>query len=120
MNLMSALFNKLNGSTTEERSYTEVSGATPSIAAERGAVYLCTTQVTSLTLSSLPDEGFFVVIFEAGSTPPQISAPNYLVYRQGDEVEKNKINELNINCFKVGVDRFAQALMAAFDKPLVS
>lgn len=109
-----------NGSGGGGTSYVEVNGATPSIAAERGKAYLCTSTVTALTISSLPEEGIFSIIFKAGSTAPQITAPSCLVYREDDEVTASKMNELNVNCFKIGNTQFAQGLICAFDEPASS
>ena len=109
-----------NGSGGDNAAYVEVTGATPSIAAERNKIYVCSSTVTALTLSSLPEEGIFSIIFKAGSTAPQITAPSCLVYRENDEVTASKMNELNVNCFKIGNTQYAQGLICAFDEPASS
>lgn len=109
-----------SGNGGNSTSYVEVTGATPSIAAAIDTTYVCTSTVTALTLSSLPEEGIFSIIFKAGSTAPQITAPSCLVYREDDEVTASKMNELNVNCFKIGNTQFAQGLICAFDEPASS
>lgn len=97
--------------------YVDVTGATPSIAAEDEKCYVCSSTVTALTISSIPEKGLFSIIFKAGSTAPQITGPACIVYRDGNEVEKNKMNEISYNCFKVGNTQYCQGLMVAFDEP---
>lgn len=112
-----------NGSGGGNETYVEVTGATPSIAAERNKEYVCTSTVTALTISSLPEEGIFSIIFKAGSPVPQITAPSCLVYRENDnsdEVISSKMNELNVNCFKIGNTQYAQGIICAFNEPASS
>ena len=109
-----------NGSGGDSNSYVEVTGATPNIAAAKNKAYICTSTVTALTISSIPEEGVFEIIFMAGSTAPQITAPSCLVYREDDEVTASKMNELNVNCFKIGNTQFAQGIICAFDEPASS
>lgn len=109
-----------NGSGGGNADYVEVTGATPSIAAAKDTTYVCTSTVTALTLSSLPEEGLFEIIFKAGDTVPQITGPSCLVYRDSQEIAKNKMNELSFNCFKIGNTQYAQGLLAPFDEPASS
>lgn len=109
-----------SGNGGNSTSYVEVTGATPSIAAAEGTTYVCTSTVTALTISSIPEEGLFEIIFKAGDTVPQITGPSCLVYRDGNEIVKNKMNELSFNCFKIGNTQYAQGVIAPFDEPASS
>jgi hypothetical protein len=117
MHLMSLLFTPFAG---EAESYVDVLGATPAIAAESDVTYICTSTVTALTISSIPEEGIFAIIFKAGNTAPQITGPSCLVYRDGTEIVANKINELSVRCFKIGNMQCAQGLNAPFNEPASS
>lgn len=122
MNLMSSvIMSKISGSGSGggggEDKYVHVAGTTPTIAAQKGTTYICDDTITALTLSSLPSEGGVHIVFAAGSTAPQITAPAYVVYREDDEITKNKINEVDIMCYQIGTDRYALGLICAFDAP---
>lgn len=97
--------------------YVEIEGATPSIAAQDEMCYVCSSTVTSLTISSIPETGIFSIIFKAGSTAPQITGPACIVYRENDEVQASKWNEVSYSCFKIGNTQYCQGLIVSFDDP---
>ncbi|MBQ2454984.1 MAG: hypothetical protein II499_02715 [Firmicutes bacterium] len=109
-----------NGSGNSDTKYIAVTGATPSIAAVKDACYVCESTVTALTISSIPEEGIFEIIFKAGSTAPQITGPACIVYREYDEVTASKMNEVSYNCFKIGNTQYAQGMICPFDEPAAS
>ena len=74
---------------------TTVSGATPSIAAVDNTEYTCGT-VTSLTLSSFPGTGSFVIVFTSGSTATTVALPATLKLPDTYTFEANKIYEINV------------------------
>ena len=94
-----------------------VTGASPSIAAQDSRFYICDTTITALTISSIPDEGLFNILFKAGTTAPQITGPACISYREDDEVQASKWNEISYHCFKIGSKQFCQGMMGAVDGP---
>lgn len=118
MSLLNVLIaKKLGGSGGGEDKYVHVAGTTPSIAAQKDTTYICDDTVTALTISSMPSEGLFGIIFEAGATEPQITAPAYVVYHENSKITKSKINELSYQCFSLGVTQCAQGVICEFDAP---
>ena len=74
---------------------TTVSGATPSIAAAANTEYDCGT-LTSLTISSFPGTGGFVVVFTSGSTATTLSLPSGLKMPANYSIDANTLYELNV------------------------
>ena len=71
---------------------------TPTIAAENNYIYKCNYQyVTSLTISSFPATGDWVVRFTSGSTATVLTVPNTLHMPDGFAVEANKRYEINVS-----------------------
>lgn len=102
---------------SDETMYTYVTGASPSIAAQKNKFYICSSTITALTISSIPEEGLFNILFKADATAPQITGPACILYREDDEVQASKWNEISYNCFKIGNNQFCQGLMVAVDGP---
>lgn len=100
-----------------ETIHVNVTGASPSIAAQKNQFYICNSTITALTISSIPDEGLFNILFKAGTTAPQITGPACISYREDDEVQASKWNEISYHCFKIGSAQFCQGLMVAVDGP---
>lgn len=99
--------------------FVEVEGTAPVINAESGTTYVCTSEVSDVTIADIPEEGTFEIIFAAGSTAPQISGPSCLVWKEDCEIETDKMNEINILCFQIGGNQYAQGVIAFFDIPTV-
>lgn len=82
----------------------EVSGATPTITAEAGKMYVCTTEpVTELTFTPSA-EGVCAVRFVSGTTPTVLTLPNTV--RMPDwwtGVEASRTYEINIETGIFGV-----------------
>lgn len=76
-----------------------VSGATPSVAAADNRLYNC-GEVTTLTITSLPDNGLFTVLFASGATATQIVWPQDATVElpEGQTIEANRIYELSVRC----------------------
>ncbi len=100
-----------------ETIHVNVTGASPSIAAQDSRFYICDTTITALEISSIPDEGIFSVLFKAGSTAPQITGPACITYRESDAIEPSKWNEINYHCFKIDNTQFCQGVMLAIEGP---
>lgn len=76
---------------------TAVSGSTPTIAAADNTIYEC-GECTSLTVSSFPASGEFLIVFASGSTPTTLSLPNDLDARMpsGFTVEADTHYEISV------------------------
>lgn len=72
-----------------------VSGATPSIAAVNNTFYKC-GELTSLTITSSPEEGEFAIRFTSGSTATVVNTPENILLPDGFSIEANTIYELNV------------------------
>lgn len=74
-----------------------VSGTTPTITAADNTIYEC-GEVTSLTVSSFPASGEFLIVFASGSTPTTLSLPNELDARMpsGFTVEADTHYEISV------------------------
>lgn len=86
------------GAAPKEQTVT-VAGTTPTIAAADNHYYKC-GEVTTLTFSSLPNEGLFGVEFTSGATATQIVWPSGAVVAlpDGVSIEANKLYELSVRC----------------------
>lgn len=80
-----------------ESTIVEVTGATPSFAAADHTRYNC-GEVTSLTVTTAPQTGEWMVIFYSGSTAAVLSLPNDISDHLPDSwaPEANKRYELNV------------------------
>ena len=76
---------------------TAVSGTTPTIAAADNTIYEC-GECTTLTVSSFPASGEFLIVFASGSTPTTLSLPNDLDARMpsGFTVEADTHYEISV------------------------
>ena len=72
----------------------EVTGATPTIEAADNTIYVC-GELTSLTISSIPQSGTFVVKFNSGATPTTFTEPTGMKMPDGFTVEANTHYEIN-------------------------
>lgn len=76
-----------------------VSGATPSIEAADNTLYDC-GELSTLTITSMPDNGLFTVLFASGATATQIVWPQDATVElpEGQTIEANRIYELSVRC----------------------
>lgn len=76
-----------------------VSGATPSIAANDNTLYDC-GELSTLTITSMPDNGLFTVLFASGATATQIVWPQDATVElpEGQTIEANRIYEMSVRC----------------------
>lgn len=73
---------------------TAVSGTTPSIAAEDNTIYEC-GELTSLTVSSIPQTGDFIIRFTSGATATTTSFPVGMKFPEAFAAEANTRYEIN-------------------------
>lgn len=73
-----------------------ISGTTATIAASANTIYKC-GELTSLTISSVPETGEFTVIFTSGSTATVFDEPSGMTVPDGFTVEANKRYEINVS-----------------------
>ena len=72
-----------------------VSGTTPTIQAVDNTRYIC-GELTSLTVSSYPASGAWMIEFESGSTATTTSFPNTIKGLDNFAAEANKVYEINV------------------------
>lgn len=76
----------------------DVSGTTPTIDAQAETRYVC-GEVTSLTISSLPQRGIADIMFTSGSTPTVLTLPNTVImpaWFDATSLDANTTYEINI------------------------
>jgi len=73
----------------------EVSGATPTISPQNRVEYICGT-LTSLTVSSPPVAGSYVIKFTSGSTATTTTIPSSIVFPEAFAAEANMRYEINV------------------------
>lgn len=76
----------------------DVSGTTPTINAQAETRYVC-GEVTSLTISSLPQRGIADIMFTSGSTPTVLTLPNTVImpaWFDATSLDTNTTYEINI------------------------
>ena len=94
-----------------------VSGATPSVAAEDNTLYLCASELTSLTVSSIPLSGLFEIIFASGSTAPEVTMPENVLLPNGVIVEADTVYDLSVRVCSVGGQTVGLAAIHGWPMP---
>lgn len=73
-----------------------VTGATPTIAAADNTIYEC-GELTSLTVSTIPATGDFIIRFTSGATATTTSFPVGMVFPEAFAAEANTRYEINVS-----------------------
>lgn len=96
-----------------------VSGATPTIQAADNTLYLFSSAVTSITVSSLPESGLFELVFLSGSTATEIIGPagQSISLAEGCEIAADKVNDVSIRVCSVGGVTMALATVGTWEAP---
>ena len=73
-----------------------ITGANPVIRADRDALYLCAEPVSTLTISELPSEGLFEIVFRSGEVPTELTLPGSVCLPEGFSIAANTSYDLSI------------------------
>lgn len=73
-----------------------VSGATPTIAAADNTIYEC-GELTSLTVSTIPASGDFIIRFTSGSTATTTNLPVTMVFPEAFAAKANTRYEISVS-----------------------
>ena len=74
----------------------QILSTTPSIAAEDQKLYVCTDELDSLTITTLPAVGLFEIVFASGSTATEVTMPSNVLLPIAASIEANSIYDLSI------------------------
>ena len=115
--LMGSLMAKGPGGGGETR--VAVGGANPVIAAQDNTCYVCTEAVASITLSALPAEGLFEIVFLAGAAAPELIGPQgqAITLQEGSELTADQINDVSVRCCTVAGASMALAAVGQYEAP---
>ena len=73
-----------------------ITGASPVIHAERETLYICTEPVSALTVSELPAEGLFEIVFRSGNVPTELTLPGSVCLPEGFTISADTSYDLSI------------------------
>lgn len=124
MNLMDVMIARMSGGVESGSSLSQsaeqtvaVSGTSPAIAAADSTVYICTSSLTSLTVSSLPATGLFGIVFASGSTAPELILPANIILPYGVSIETNVIYEFSVRVCAVDGQTVGLAAIQGWQEP---
>ena len=93
--LLIALLELIAEIEASEMNEVEVSGTTPTIAAENNIAYIC-GEVTTLDITSFPEDGTFIVEFDSGTTATVLEIDDGITMPEDFTVEANYHYEINV------------------------
>lgn len=108
MNLIDVLIARIAGgveagsSTGQSTDQTVVvTGTSPAFAAVNNTLYICSSGLTALTVSSLPASGLFEIVFASGSTAPELTLPANIILPNHVNIETDTVYELSVRVLSV-------------------
>ena len=95
----------------------EIQSEAPTLNAEDRTLYLCRTPVSSLTLSGLPAEGLFEIVFASGAAAAEIVLPSSVLLPEDAVVESDMIHDLSVRVCSIGGQSLGLAALGSWPAP---